>query len=1146
MRLTTVLLLASLIHVSAAGLAQKINLKQTNAPLKTVLKELRLQSNFDFIYTDKMLNEAKPVTLDVKNTELTEVLKLVFEKQSLTYSIEDKTVTIQLKTPSFLDNLIARFIDIDVRGRVVDEKGQGLNGASVKIKGTDRAIRTNDKGEFYLPNVDDKATLVIGYLGYKTIEIKAAKDVGPLKLEIETSELEEVNVNTGYYQIPKERATGSFDLIDSKLLNRRVSTNILDRIDGVASGVIFNNGSSRNQGNVPQISVRGRSTLFANAEPLIILDNFPYQGDFNNINPNDIESVTILKDAAAASIWGAFSGNGVVVLTSKKGKRNQTAQISLNSNITLGRKPDLFYPRQLSSSGFIEVEKFLFDKGVYDVFLDYVPYQPQSPAIEILDLKRRNIIDNQETERRLSILGQHDVRNDQLKYFYRTSVNQQHSLSVSGGGQNNQYYISGGFDDIKSNNLNDNTKRFTISSQLTNHFLNDHLELNTRILFTSRKESRPTNGYNPTYPYENVADENGNALAVVKDYRLGFIDTVAQGKLLDWKYYPLNEREANSESNLSDYKVEAGIKYKIIEGLKFQVSYQYGKGFSTGSGIDDESRYIYRNLYNLFTSIDPITGTATYSLPKGSINYIGSSEYSNTFFRSGFTFNRVFSSKHDFNAVAGFEVRKADQFGRNSVLYGYDSVTATNIPVSLTEEFPQFFGGSGKIVDGTSQRGTADRSRAYYINAAYSYSGKYTLSASARKDESNLFGVKANQKGVPLWSAGISWELSKEPFIKSSFFPYLRARFTYGYNGNVDKSAYAATTISFTDGVNQFIQPVANVFNPANPSLQWEKVKTVNAAIDFGIRKNIISGSIEFYSKDGIDLIGYSPVAPQLGVNRYRGNVASTSTNGIDVTLNSINIRGSFRWNSALLFSLVKDEVTKNLTKQNNNFSYVRVNALNPLEGRPYAALYSFKWAGLDSSGDPQGYSEGTVTKNYAQILNSTNASELIYNGSFLPTRFGSLKNTFGYKAVELSFNLLYKGGHYFRKEALQYGALFGGGYKLAYDYPNRWKQIGDENTTTIPAMKYPSDTRRDDFYKYAEINVLKADHIRLQDIQISYEISSANIKKIGFSSINLYSYINNVSILWKANKEGLDPDAGSIGVPAPRTYAVGIRAVFK
>ena len=249
-----------------------------------------------------------------------------------------------------------------LKGRIISATDSlPLPGASIRIQGNNTGQSTAADGSFSI-SINEDNVLHVSYLGYQSREINLRlQHDNPLLILLQENEnrLSEVVVSTGYQSLPKERATGSFVQVDNELLNRRVSTDVLSRLEDAVPGLVFNRqGDSR-------ISIRGQSTISANAEPLIVLDNFPYEGDINSINPNDIESITVLKDAAAASIWGARAGNGVIVINTKKGRYKQALKVAVNSSVNIGARPDLFYEPKISSSDYIAMEQLLFSRGFY-------------------------------------------------------------------------------------------------------------------------------------------------------------------------------------------------------------------------------------------------------------------------------------------------------------------------------------------------------------------------------------------------------------------------------------------------------------------------------------------------------------------------------------------------------------------------------------------------------------------------------------------------------------------------------------------------------------------------------------------------------------------------------------------------------------
>lgn len=1128
---------------SARG--QGISLTVTNASIEKVFEAIKKQSSYGFLYNKETFKGVKPVTLNIKNLGLKAVLDRCFEGQPLTYYIIDNTIVVKPKEKTILERVGEYLQNITVSGKVLDENGMPLAGVNVILQGTTRSTITDEKGLFSMVVPNENAVLLVRLIGYEPYEIIVKNNSKPtIVLKPNVTLLDEAGINTGFDKIPKERATGSFTLIDNTLINRSVSTNILDRLDGVTSGLIFTKGNSISAPR-SSIEIRGRSTLFSSAEPLIVVDNFAYDGNLANINPNDVESITILKDAAAASIWGSRSGNGVIVITTKKGKLNTTPKISFNANVNIGGKPNLYYTRQLSSGQFLEVERFLFDKGTYNASINN-GYSLLSPAVEIM-LARRNgtITAAQETEQ-LNLLASYDVREQQLKYLNRVSVDQQYQASISGGGNSQNYFVSIGYDKGLPNDVSSNSDRITINANNTYYLLKDKFEFFTGIVYTGSKTVSGVGAIgNLSYPYTRLADEDGNALVVPTTLRPSYIATAGGGKLLNWTRKPLEDLENGynkATTNLTDYRLNLSLRYKIIKGLSATLYYNYEKGLSQRNTLNELESYTTRSLINQYTQINATTRAVTYPLPMGSILRGSSSTIRSNNGRFQINYENKWN-KHAVNLLSGTEIRDYESFTGSNVFYGYNDDTKINqnAAVNTTVNFPLFYGsGTSRISIDADQQGNTNRYLSYYLNGSYSYDERYIASFSARKDESNIFGVATNQKGVPLWSAGLAWAISKESFYKLEWLQQLKLRTTFGYTGNSNNSISAyLTATSSTGGLYNTYN--ATIQNPPNPSLRWEKNQNLNIGLDFATLKNRLSGSIDFWRKKGLDLIGSSPIAPQTGIALYTGNSANTLTKGVDVELHSINVNGSFKWYTSLLYNYSQSKVTQYKVSNGSNYNVVSSNYNNPLEGYPYYALFSFKYAGLDNTGNPQGYLNGTISTDYAAIRNSIDRNELVFSGSAIPTSFGGIRNTFSYLGVDLSFNITYKFGYYFRRNSLDNDSIYGGGavYQMA-DYDKRWQNPGDEVFTNVPGLIYPSNNVRTSMYLFSNALVKKGDHIRLRDIRFGYTLPK--FEKFPFRSLNLFAYANNIGLIWRANKQKIDPDF-VLGIPSARTIAFGLRA---
>jgi len=1145
MKHITAFLIIACVLTGVPALAQ-ITFSKKHVTITDLRKVLERQAGYTIFNTNSISSQLKPVNIHVVNATLEQLLDEFFRYQSCTYTIIDKIVTV---IPRGRQSITGKRV-ANIKGRILNEQNEPIPGATITIKGSRQQTSTNENGEFKLNGVDEiELNIIVTSVNYEPEEVNwQGEPELNVRLKQHVSELNKVQVvSTGYQKISKDKTPGSFVKIDNELLNRRVSTSVIDRLEGITSGLVFNknNNTTTNQTN---IAIRGRSTIYANANPLIVVDNFPYTGDINNINPNDVESITVLKDADAASIWGAYSGNGVIVITTKKGKYNQPLRLSVNSNVTIGQKPDLYAKPVLNASDFIDVEKYLFNNGFYTIKESSLLRPALSPVVEILIQERDKKISPEDAEQQLNVLRGQDTRKDLEKYFYRTSANQQYSVSASGGSANNNYYLSLGYDKNLDNLVRNGYDRLTLTANNSFSWLKKKLELNTSIIYTEAKDKSNNSGaLNPAYPYLKLVDENGNATTVPADIRQTFKDsaTTLNPYLLDWNYRPYDELKlGNNTSKTTDYRINADAKYAIFRGLNATVLYQYNKGFVEQENYYSKQTYYTRNLINQYTEVD----TAIRHIPLGGILDQNTVNYESHNVRTQLNYNtnwynRNHSKYHQITALAGAEVRGTKTYYDGHRTYGYNEKLPNLSPIDYEDPFPlyQSPAATKKIEYRNSSRSQTDNFVSYYLNAKYIFQRRYILSASVRKDESNLFGVKTNQKGVPLWSIGASWEMSQERFYTVGWLPFLKLRLTNGYKGNVDRTVSAFTTAGI-DAPNLYNVLSASIDNPPNPSLRWEKNHMINYGIDFATRKSIIEGSLEYYTRKGIDLIGNSPLDPTTGVTQFRGNTADMKGKGVDIMLRTKNINRQFKWISTLLFSYTADKVTDYKVQQSAVWYYCDPLYMSPIKGKPLYSIFSLKWMGLDpNTGDPRGYFNKATSTNYSAIINSSDLSDLIYRGPANPVYFGSLRNNFSYKQVELSFAITWKMGYYFRRPSINYYNLFNGPDSGHPDYEQRWQKPGDENTTSIPSMTWNESANRSTFYTYSDVLIEKGDHIRLQDVQLSYQLNKSEIRWLPMNQFRIYMYANNLGILWKANHAGVDPDYIS-GIIPPRTFAAGLK----
>lgn len=1049
---------------------------------------------------------------------------------------------------------------INVRGMIINEQSEPVP-ATITVKRTGKSVANNINGEFSVANIDGKDTLVITGVSLETLEvaINNRSDLKNIVVKSKERREAEVVINTGYQTLQPNEVNGAVITIDNETLNQQVGTNILNRLNNVTSGLAFTNKSNLNPQSNLNISIRGLSTINGPLDPIVVLDNFIYEGNIDNINPDNIESVTILKDAAATSIYGARGGNGVIVLTSKKGKFNQPLTLEYNSSFIWNKKPDLFFQPQISSSDYIDMEQFLFQNGYYNSLItyDYYYHTPFTPAVQVFIKRRQGEMTAEDSASQINALKGVDIRNYYNKYLYRGAFTQQHSVMLRGGSDKNNYLFSANY----SNNISEShAVNQKLNLSIENNFKPfKNFTLHTGAYYTKSKLSsgKPKSvklGTRTVVPYLSLADTNGNPLSVPMYYSDAFTDTLGGGKLLSMKYYPLEDYKHNKiETSIEEWIANIGATFKIFRGLNADVKFQYERQNTNSENIADIESYSTRELINRFSQINRTTGAIKYIVPLGGILRSDNASTLAQNFRAQLNYSRTWG-EHYLQVMAGDEIREIKGSTSSNTLYGYDQELLTTAYIDFSNRYPNNISGGTATIPGNSYiRSTINKYVSVYGNFNYLYKNRYSLTGSARKDGSNIFGANTNDKWKPLWSMGIGWFISRENGYKLTTVPYLKVRASLGVSGNVDVSR-SALPVGVYRQSNETNLPYLYINAINDPSLRWEQSKQLNIGAEFSVL-SFLTGSVDYYVKKGSDLYGVTPYDYTTwgGSAQIIKNVANMKGHGIDITLNSKNIDKDFKWVTTLLFNYNNNKTTRyyddNAEKGNTLISATGVN-ITPAVGYPLYGIAAYKWGGLDEKGDPQGFLNGEKSTDYTSIINGVyemgiKSDNVVFIGSAIPVYFGSLINTLSFHNISIAVNISYKFGYYFKKPSLYYRALFDLGASGG-SFAERWQKPGDEKITSVPAMvytNYPQFTNRETFYNLAEVTVFRGDHIRLEYINVAYSINTTKISK-AISSLKLYGNIANIGILWRANKERIDPDYIT-SIPTPTSFAAGIKAIF-
>lgn len=1147
--LITIITLVSFLQVAGMARGQQVSLELKNVPLPEAFKAIERQTSFVFFFPSRLMKDRKPVNAEFRNADFRFVMDKLLEGQGLAYTISENYVIIkeavrETGTP-------ARQL---IQGRVTDMDGKPIGGATIKVKDAELGTVTDSDGRFKIDVPDEEAVLIISYVGYLTIQksVNGGGSILNVRLVASTAQLKEVTVmpiNTGYETIKPERFVGSATVLDSAIIQRGVGSSLIERLDGITNGLQFvRSGGSTN------LLVRGFSTIGSNLDfennnntsnPLIILDDFPYYGNLNNINPNDIESVTVLKDAAATSIWGARAGNGVIVITSKKGKSNGGLSIVYSSNVQISEKQDLSNYKRMNSSDFIDVEEFLFEKGFYASALTN-PYRVvNSPVVELLNKVKNGEVSEADANAQIAEYRHRHVNDEYKRYVQRNAVNVQNYVGLSGGGNKMFYNISLGADNnktpIKGNGKNE---RYSVSSDMTLR-PNKTVDFTTGINYVSEytvfdaisTAISPGGTRLDLYPYAKFSDDRDNNLAIPYKYRLSYVDTAGGGRLLDWHFRPLDEmRNSGRSVRRNSVRMNTGIRVRPISWLTIDLKYQYLVQNQKSRNFNSKNSFFTRDLINSYTA----PRTFERSIPEGGILDLVNSEVMSHNFRGQASINKSFG-EHNISSIIAIEASKASLGSDANRLYGYDEeIVSVNPLLDYNNTYPFYNGGRRRIPNITSINERNEKFSSQLINVNYSYDSKYALYASARRDGSNLLGVNTNNRWKPLWSAGGRWTISNEEFYGISWLSNLSIKGSYGYAGNVSNTIPSVATILYV-GPNLWNQNFATVISPPNPDLRWEEVRTLNLGVDFSLLRGRINTTIEVFRKKTKDIVVNTPIDPTIGLptGSIPKNAGMLSGKGVDISIQSNNLNGAFSWNTMLNYSFARSWITEYYYDPINTPNYAVIKKNDVVQ-----ALYAYKWAGLDpENGDPVGYLKGGISKKYDEIFLDSIENQA-YIGSSIPLHFGNMLNTFRFKGVEFSVNLSYKAGYYFRRPSIDYSTLFGS-WKMHTDYTKRWKGKGDELVTNIPSMTYPADQNRDRFYTYSEINYFKGDHIRLQDMRLSYDLSGLlNSSLIKQFHINAYAGNLNV-LLWSGSKTGYDPDYPVESLLPPGVFSLGIKVVL-
>jgi len=1022
-----------------------------------------------------------------------------------------------------------------VTGTVTDENGEPLPGATILIKGTPTGTGTDIDGKFELPvKAGTKITLVVSYVGMKTKEITTVSGANlSISLETNADMLDEVIVS-GFQTISRERNTGSAIVLSTEKLGKIQAPDLSSKLEGITPGLTVYNNS---------VSIRGTSSFSIDSTPLLVIDGQPATGmTLNDINPNTIESVTVLKDAAATSLYGVYASNGVIVVTTKHGADNKlSATVSLG--FYLNKAPSLDYQHYASTSDIIDLERdmLLSDPDYVKNPIGYFSTKvnkTNAAYMSQVDMLYYRLARNEITESALNTsidaLRLRDYRREYVDHMQQNSLTQDYNLTLNAGSEKYGFYAAVRYEKPGMHTKFDSDDRlsfYTRNDLKITPWMNLTLGANLMLKKTSYTQA-PNLGATSAMPYDSLIADDGS-LAYRYPYNQWLAEEINRTEGLNFMGYNAIEESTNNQLKTDDLYMKYFLQanFDIYAGLGFELKAQYEKRKVDQKEYDEADSYMMRSMINEFASTNP-RGGFIYNIPAGGRLYNRTANYDYYNVRAQFNYRNTFGEKHDVTALLGGEIRQDKNNSSISERYGYDDQRLTYGQVdwktlSQTGVIGQLYANSRTKAENLSIADVRHRYVSAYFNAGYVYDSRYSLNASVRVEQADLFGSDPKYRYRPLWSVGGSWNVNNESFMRDiEWLSLLKIRATYGVTGMVDQSSSPYLLASFASSLYTN-SSMTIITSPPNSSLRWEKTETMNFGIDF-MMFNRLSGNFDVYRKYSSDLLVNKSIDPSLGFNGMaRANNGAMKNTGFELNLSYDWVKTrDFSFTTSFSAAYNKNTIEKVDYRPTDALDMMRYPTSNYLKGDTYNSLYAYRYAGLTADGNPSVYDENG---DIVSIMPVRNIDALVCVGQLTPKWNGALNLDFRWRDLSVFAKMVYYAGHSLR---IDVPTLYDSSHRLTDGAVN--EGIADRWTTTntsatVPVMATHGDSgERNEHWRYADINTASASFIKLRNIGVAYTFPSRLLKKTHvLKGAQLRFQIDNLC-RWTSNDYGIDPEAYS------------------
>jgi TonB-linked SusC/RagA family outer membrane protein len=1097
MKLTILILITVILHVSATTMAQKVTLNKKNAQLVDIFNDINLQTGFDFAFTTTTLKDAKPVTINVRNEELNDVLTQIFQGQNLDFSLDNKIVVIKPKEENLLDKIkTALNIPITISGKVLDETGQPMPGVTVKEKGTNNVVITDSKGVFYIAVPDNNTILAFSYIGFESREL-AAKEIptgSSITLKASVNNLNEVVINKGYYNEKQRFSVGDVTRVSGEDIAKQPVTDPLLALQGRVPGLYIQQ-SSGVPGSYSTILLRGQNSIPYGKpgtvnDPFFIVDGVPFssatltstdigggavgnpfgargrgQGlsPFNSLNPSDIESIEVLKDADATAIYGSRGSNGVILITTKRGKAGETkVDVDVSSGVSaVANQVSLLNTQQYLQ---MRHEAFKNDGAV-----------PGS--------RNYDVNGTWDTTR---YTNWQKVLTGNLAQYTNAQA------SVSGGNANTQFRVDGGYSkqgtvfpgdygDQKASlhfNINNTSNNQKFKMQLTGSYVYDDSNL-PQTDFTKYI----------TLPPDAPAIYNGD----------GSLNWALKGGSNTWQN-PLagtyNQAKAGTDNLISNMV----LSYQFTPDLQIKSSFGYTHAQMNQAQLG-------------FSSALPPPGNAD---PYSRSNFSATTDSKSWIIEPQLNYHKEVAGLV-LDALLGTTFQETSSKSSSIAAFGFSSDELITDPAAASTSYLNGYN--------VSQY----RYNALFGRISARWKDRYLLNITARRDGSSRFGP--DKQFGNFGAIGGGWIFTEDPFIKSilpSWINFGKLRGSYGITGNDQIGDYQFLSTYSVGSPTYQGYPTLLPTLLSNPNFAWEVDRKLEGGIELGFLKDRINLSINYYrNRTDNQLVGY-PLPSITGFGSVQANLPATIQNtGWEFILNTVNVKTSnFTWSSAFNLSIPQNKllaypgIASSAYASNYSvgkslftrylFHYTGVD--------PQTGLYTF--ASKDGSGVPRYGTDQVFTEPITQIF------------------YGGFQNSFRYKGWELDVLLQFT-----KQTGYNYLNAFPAPPGFAFNVPvavlNRWQNPGDHTNTQKFTQTYADAQNAYSNLIQSDAIISDASFIRLKSLSLSYLFPADWIKKWGVRSASLF--IRGENLLTITKYQFLDPETQGLGLPPLRVITAGI-----